>query len=246
MSDPSRHRVAGRHSVRSDTLENMSIGVKTIALSVLGLVVFGVLLFLPAGTFNYWQAWVFIAVFSLTTAWPSIYWAKRKPEVLQRRMSSGPMAETRPAQKIIVLGIQLWFAGLLVVSALDHRFGWSSVPAAVVVLGDVLVVIGLGISLLVVEQNSFAAANIRVEAEQPLVSTGLYGRVRHPMYSGALIMAIGISLGLGSYWGLVLLIPGVIVLTFRIFDEEKALKQELPGYVEYTQQVHYRLVPHVW
>ncbi|SON62829.1 hypothetical protein MSIMFI_04358 [Mycobacterium simulans] len=224
----------------------MSIGFKTIAFSLLGLVFFGVLLFLPAGTFNYWQAWVFIAVFSLTTAWPSIYWAKKKPEVLQRRMSSGPMAETRPAQKIIVLGLQQWFAGLLVVSAFDYRFGWSNVPVPVVVLGDVLVVIGLGISLFVVEQNSFAAANIRIETEQQLVSTGLYGLVRHPMYSGALIMAVGIPLALGSYWGLVLLILGVIVLVFRILDEEKALRQELPGYVEYMQQVRHRLVPYVW
>jgi protein-S-isoprenylcysteine O-methyltransferase Ste14 len=224
----------------------MSAGLKAVTSSVVGLVLFGVLLFLPAGTFNYWQAWLFIAVFAATTAWPSIYWALRRPEVLRRRMDVGPGAETRTAQKVIVAGLQVWFAALLVVSSLDHRFGWSHVPTAVVVFGDVLVVAGLGIALLVVHQNSYAAATIAVEAEQQLVSTGLYGLVRHPMYFGALIMTTGIPLALGSYWGLVGMIPGLIVLVFRILDEEKMLRQELTGYVEYTQKVHYRLVPHVW
>ncbi|KWX67816.1 isoprenylcysteine carboxylmethyltransferase family protein [Mycobacterium sp. NAZ190054] len=224
----------------------MSMRLKTIVMSLTGTTLFGVLLFLPAGTFHYWQAWLFIAVFAATTAWPSIYWARKKPEVLQRRMKVGPTKETRPAQKIIVAGIQLWFVVTLIVSALDHRFGWSDVPVPVVLLGDVLVVLGLGISLLVVHQNSYAASTITVEAEQPLVSTGLYGLVRHPMYSGSLVMAIGIPLALGSYWGLLVLIPGIAVFVFRILDEEKALMSELSGYPEYTRKVHHRLVPGVW
>jgi protein-S-isoprenylcysteine O-methyltransferase Ste14 len=224
----------------------MSIGVKATLWSLFGLLLFGLLLFLPAGTFNYWQAWVFIAVFSLTTAWPSVYWARTRPEVLQRRMSAGPTAETRPAQKIIAAVVQLWFVSTLVVPAFDRRFGWSAVPIPVVVLGDVLVVVGLGIALLVVQQNSYAAANITVETEQKVVSTGLYAIVRHPMYSGALIMVVGIPLALGSYWGLLLLIPGVIIVAFRILDEEKALKDELAGYEEYSQRVRVRLVPYVW
>jgi protein-S-isoprenylcysteine O-methyltransferase Ste14 len=224
----------------------MNIGIKATLSSLFGFVLFGLALFLPAGTFNYWQAWLFIAVFAATTAVPSIYWALRRPEVLRRRMNAGPTAETRPAQKIIATGIYLWFTGVLVVSALDHRFGWSQVPTPVVLLGDVLVVVGLGLALLVVEQNSYAAANITVEADQQLVATGLYGLVRHPMYFGALIMTIGIPLALGSYWGLVGIIPGLIVLGFRILDEEKLLTQELDGYPEYMQKVHSRLVPYVW
>lgn len=224
----------------------MSIGVKTIGSSLFGLVLFGLLLFVPAGTFNYWQAWLFIAVFAATTAGPSTYWALRRPEVLRRRMNAGPAAETRTAQKIIATGLQLWFIALLVVSALDHRFGWSQVPTPVVLFGDVLVVIGLGIALLVVQQNSYAAANITVETDQRLVSTGLYGLVRHPMYFGALIMTVGIPLALGSYWGLLCMILGLIVLAYRILDEEKMLRQELDGYLEYTQKVHSRLLPYVW
>jgi protein-S-isoprenylcysteine O-methyltransferase Ste14 len=224
----------------------MKDGLKALATSVLGFVYFGVLLFLPAGTFNYWQAWLFIAVFIATTSGPSIYWAVKRPEVLRRRMSAGPTAETRPAQKIIVTGVYLWASAMFVVSALDHRFGWSQVPTAVVLFGNVLVAVGLGLAMLVVHQNSYAAATIRVEAEQELVSTGLYGLVRHPMYFGALIMLIGTPLALDSYWGLAMLAAGVPILVFRILDEEKALTQELSGYVEYTHQVHHRLVPGVW
>ena len=224
----------------------MSIGLKATASSLIGLVYFGVLLFLPAGTFNYWQAWLYIAVFTLTTAGPSIYLGLKNPEVLRRRMHAGPTAETRTAQKIIVANVYLWCSAMLVVSALDHRFGWSNVPTTVVLIGDVLVAVGLGIAMLVVIQNSYAAATITVEADQKLVSTGLYGLVRHPMYAGALIMMVGIPLALDSYWGLVCMIPGLVVLAFRILDEEKALKQELDGYIEYTQQVRSRLVPGVW
>ena len=132
------------------------------------------------------------------------------------------------------------------VSALDHRFGWSTVPTAVVVVGNVLVLVGLAVAELVVIQNNYAAATITVEKDQPVVSTGLYGVVRHPMYVGALILIVGMPLALGSYWGLLTIIPGVLVFVARITDEEKALRQDLDGYDEYTEKVHYRLVPGVW
>ena len=149
-------------------------------------------------------------------------------------------------QKLINVGIMLSVVAAGVVSALDHRFGWSTVPTAVVVVGNVLVLVGLGLAELVVIQNNYAAATITVEEEQPVVSTGLYGLVRHPMYVGALIMMVGMPLALASYWGLLTLIPGVLVFVARITDEEKALRQELDGYDEYTEKVHYRLVPGVW
>jgi protein-S-isoprenylcysteine O-methyltransferase Ste14 len=214
--------------------------------SLFGSVFFAVPLFWPAGTFNYWQAWVFIAVFGVTSFGPSVYWALRRPDILRRRMRSGPTAETRPVQKIATVGIAVMVLAVLVLSALDHRFGWSQVPTPIVIVGDVLVAIGLGMSMLVVQQNNYAAATITVEAEQPVVDTGLYGLVRHPMYAGALIMMVGMPLALDSYWGLVTVVPGVAVLLLRIDDEEKMLRQELAGYDEYTHKVHYRLVPGVW
>jgi protein-S-isoprenylcysteine O-methyltransferase Ste14 len=220
--------------------------IQAVVASLFGLLFFGVLLFWPAGTFDYWQAWVFIAVFTVVSFGPTMYWGLRKPEVLRRRMHSGPLAETRTAQKVATIGILVMVVAMVVVSALDHRFGWSNVPTALVIVGDLLVAVGLGMSMLVVNQNNYAAATITVEERQPVISTGLYSVVRHPMYVGALIMMVGMPLALDSYWGLVTLVPGAAVLAMRIDDEEKMLRQELDGYSEYTQKVHYRLVPGVW
>jgi protein-S-isoprenylcysteine O-methyltransferase Ste14 len=224
----------------------MKIALQTLASSVFGLVFFGLALFLPAGTFHYWQAWVFIAIFAVVTTLPSVYLALKNPAALQRRMRAGPVAETRPVQRIAISATILTVVAVFVVSALDHRFGWSSVPIGVIVLGEVLVAVGLGLAMLVVVQNSYAAATVTVEADQQVVSTGLYGLVRHPMYVGTLIMMVGTPLALDSYWGLVTLIPALLALALRIVDEEKMLDQELAGYDEYMQQVRYRLVPYVW
>lgn len=218
---------------------------KGLVSATLGLVAFGLLLFLPAGTFHYWQAWVFLAVFALSTWIPSVYLMRTNPAALERRMR-GPLAETRTLQRILIAVIFVCFPAMFVVSALDHRFGWSSVPAAVSLVGDVLVASGLILDMLVIIQNSYAAVNVVVEAGQRLVSSGLYGLVRHPMYTGNVILMLGVPLALGSYWGLVFVIPGLIVLILRIRDEEDLLAHELSGYREYTHQVRYRLVPYVW
>jgi protein-S-isoprenylcysteine O-methyltransferase Ste14 len=220
--------------------------LRAIASGLIGLAAFGVLLFAPAGTLNYWQAWVFLIVFAASTWIPALYLLRKNPAALERRMRAGPGAETRSVQKIIIAVAFASAAGMIVLSVLDHRLGWSHVPAAVSVVGDVLVVVGLGVAMLVVVQNTYAAANITVESNQHLVSTGLYGFVRHPMYVGNLIMMVGIPLALGSHWGLVVVIPGLSALVIRILDEEKLLNRELAGYREYTQKVQYRLVPSVW
>jgi protein-S-isoprenylcysteine O-methyltransferase Ste14 len=224
----------------------MKTAFNLVVSSLIGLVVLGFILFYPAGTFNYWQAWVFIAVFTIATIVPSLYLARTNPAALQRRMRGGPLAEGRTVQKFIIIGIFLGLFAMMALSAFDHRFGWSSVPAVVCVIGDVLVVTGLTIGMLVVVQNSYAAAAVRVEEGQKLASSGLYKLVRHPMYAGSLILMVGIPLALGSYWGLLILIVGLLVLISRILDEEKMLNQELAGYSEYTQRVRYRLMPYVW
>src|SRR3954469_11057194 len=213
--------------------------------AIFSFVFFGVLLFCPAGTFDYWQAWLFIAVFEVGTMIPTIYLAVKYPDALRRRTRT-PFAEGRMVQKLIYVGIIVTTCSAGVVSALDHRFGWSAVPTTVVVLGNVLVLVGLAVAEVVVIQNNYAAATITVEKDQPVVSTGLYSVVRHPMYVGALILVVGMPLALGSYWGLLTMIPGVLIFAARITDEEKALRQELAGYEDYIDKVHYRLVPYVW
>jgi protein-S-isoprenylcysteine O-methyltransferase Ste14 len=224
----------------------MKTGIRVTTTSIGGILSWILILLLPAGTLHYWQAWVFIAVFTVATIVPTVYLSRANPAALQRRMRAGPRAETRTAQTFIITASFLGLFVTMVFSALDHRFGWSSVPAWVSLLGDVLVAAGLGIAMLVIVQNSYAGATVTVEAGQSLVSGGLYKFVRHPMYVGNVIMMIGIPLALGSYWGLLFIIPGVVVLALRIFDEEKLLMHELPGYREYAERVRYRLVPSIW
>lgn len=210
------------------------------------LVVLGVLLFWPAGTFDYWQAWLFLAVYAVAAVAPTIYWGVTNPAVLRRRMRGGPAAETRTVQKLASTGLFMAFAAVVVVSALDHRFGWSAVPMVVSAIGAVVVAVGLGIGILTVAQNSYAAANIAVETQQPVISTGLYGVVRHPMYLSTVIVMVGLPLALDSYWGLVGLALGGLSVMLRIDDEEKMLTNELAGYRAYIQRVRYRLLPYVW
>lgn len=224
----------------------MRIAVQTAASMVFGLLFFGVLLFWPAGTFDYWQAWVFIAVFTATTILPSIRLAVSNPAALQRRMKAGPTAETRPVQRIVISATVLSVVVTLVVSALDHRFGWSTVPLWLVIVGNVLVAAGLSLAQLVIVQNAYAGASITVEDEQPLVSTGLYGVVRHPMYSGALLMMVATPLALDSLWGLLAVAASIPIMMARIADEEKLLVAELAGYEQYRREVRARLLPGVW
>ena len=224
----------------------MKTTIHAVTTSIIGFAVFLLLVFLPAGTFDYWRGWTFIVVFALATMIPSVYLAATNPAALQRRMQVGPAAESRPLQKVIITFAFVSMGAMIVVSALDYRFGWSAVPAAVSVVGDVLVGAGLLVSMITTIQNGYAAANITVESGQKVVSTGVYSVVRHPMYFGNVVMMIGVPLALGSYWALLFVIPGLAVLATRILDEEKALGQDLDGYDEYTHKVHYRLVPGVW
>src|SRR5882757_6555086 len=224
----------------------MKTALQSAAASVIGFAAFLLMVFWPAGTFDYWRGWAFIAVFAAATLLPSIYLAATNPAALKRRMQAGPAAETRPLQKIIITFAFLMMGAMIVVSALDFRFGWSSVPAAVSVVGDVMVAAGLLISMITTIQNGYAAANINVESDQKVVSTGFYALVRHPMYFGNVVLMLGIPLALGSYWGLLFVTLGLAVLATRILDEEKVLAQQLTGYTDYVQQVQYRLVPYVW
>jgi protein-S-isoprenylcysteine O-methyltransferase Ste14 len=206
----------------------------------------GALLFVPAGTLRYWQAWVFCAVFFACNLGLTAYLAIYDPKLLERRMRVGPAAEQTPAQKIIMVFALLFFAAATVLPALDHRFGWSDVPAAVALLGDALVVLAYVGFQRVFRANSYGAATIQVEAEQTVVSSGPYAVVRHPMYSWALVMTVGMALALGSWWALLTLVPCVLVLAWRLLDEEQFLHRNLRGYTEYTRKVRWRLIPGVF
>ena len=208
--------------------------------------VLGILLFAPAWTLDYWQAWVYLSVFAASSALITIYLWKNDPQLLERRTDAGPGAEHEKNQKLIQLLASLVFIGAMVVPSLDHRFSWSAVPVSVVVTGDVLAALGFFIVFVVFKENTFAAAAIAVAPGQIVVATGPYAVVRHPMYSGALVMLFGTPLALGSWWGLVVFIPMILIIAWRALAEERFLFRTLAGYKEYCQIVRYRLLPLVW
>jgi len=216
-----------------------------LALAIL-VVVMSLLLFVPAGTVGYWQAWVYLSIFSGASALTTIYLMRKDRALLERRMSGGPLAEKRPVQKLIMLCTSVGCVVLLVVPALDHRFKWSTVPLGVVVAGDALVTIGFFLILLVYRENTFTSATIEIAENQSVISTGPYAIVRHPMYAGGVLYLVGTPLALGSYWGLVPLAAMVPFLLWRLLDEECFLTENLPGYAEYRNRVRHRLVPFVW
>jgi protein-S-isoprenylcysteine O-methyltransferase Ste14 len=223
-----------------------SLNIRAFRLTVLGALAMAALLFVPAGTLGYWQAWVFMAVFVGASSAIGIYLALKDPELLERRMQAGPAAEKETTQKIIMAFAMAGFIALLIFPAFDHRFGWSKLPPYVVLAGDALVALGFFLTFLVLKENSYSASTVQVVEGQKVISTGPYAIVRHPMYAGALVMLLGIPLALGSWWGLCALLFIVPVLIWRLLDEERLLRKELPGYVEYTRKVPYRLVPYLW
>jgi protein-S-isoprenylcysteine O-methyltransferase Ste14 len=216
-------------------------------LSLAGLAaVMGLLLFAPAGTIRYWHAWAYLSVFFLASGITTGYLLRHDRALLQRRMKGGPTAERRPVERFIMLCTSIGFIGLLVVPALDFRFGWSSVPLAVVAAGEALVAVGFYFIFLVYRENTFTSATIEIARDQKVISTGPYALVRHPMYASASLYLFGTPLALGSYWGLAMLAAMWPFLIWRLYDEERLLAKELPGYTDYQQRVRYRLVPFVW
>jgi protein-S-isoprenylcysteine O-methyltransferase Ste14 len=161
-------------------------------------------------------------------------------------MRGGPTAEKKSAQKIIMSFTSLGFIGLMVVPALDYRFGWSQTTPQAVLAGDVLVALGLLAIFFVFRENTFSSATIELAPDQRVISTGPYAVVRHPMYAAGLVMLLGMPIALGSKWGVLVIAATTPALIWRLLDEERFLAKNLPGYVEYQSKVRYRLVPLVW
>jgi len=220
--------------------------IRGILANLLTLAILLACLFIPAGTLSYWQAWVFLTVFAASSQALGIYFLTHDRKLVERRMKIGPAAEQRPAQKIISALFMLGFVGFVVLPAFDHRFGWSTVAPVLSVLANAIIVLSFVLFFLVMKSNSYAASTIQVEEGQPVVSTGPYAYVRHPMYSGALLLVAAMPLALGSWLSVLLIVPFFPVLVWRILDEEDFLRKDLPGYAEYMRRVRYRLIPRVW
>lgn len=205
--------------------------------------IFMLFFFAPAGRWDYWQAWVYIALLVIPMLFAMVYLLKNDPGLLERRMR---LREERAEQRQIIGASYIFFLLAFVLPGFDIRFGWSNMPTVVVIAADAAVLIGYLIVFRVMQVNSFASRVIEIASDQKVIDTDVYAVVRHPMYVGAILLYLASPLALGSYWAVIPALGIVPILVARIKDEETALEKDLPGYFEYKQKTKYRLIPFVW
>jgi protein-S-isoprenylcysteine O-methyltransferase Ste14 len=210
---------------------------------IAGVVMFALLFFLPAGTWRYWQAWMYIGILIIPMFFVLAYFMKHDPALLERRMR---MREERKEQRRIIQASGIGFVLMYLLPGFDIRYGWSNMPAWVSIPAGVVMFLSYMLVFRTMQVNSFLSRVIEVAENQKVIDTDVYGIVRHPMYVGMIVLYVISPIVLGSWWAVIPALIIIPVIFFRILDEEKALEQELPGYVEYKQKVKYRLIPFVW
>ena len=210
---------------------------------VFGLLLVGLLLFLPAGTFAYWQAWLFIGILFVPMFIAGIVLIVRQPELLRKRLDA---KEQQQEQKWVVALSGLMFIAVFVVAGLSLRFGWYMLPDWAVFVATVVFLAAYALYAEVMRENVWLSRTIEVQENQQVVSTGLYGIVRHPMYSATLLLFLSMPLVLGSPWSFAIMLLYIPIIALRIRNEEQVLERELKGYTEYKQRVKYKLIPFIW
>jgi protein-S-isoprenylcysteine O-methyltransferase Ste14 len=203
-------------------------------------------IFVPSWSLRYWQGWACLAAFFVPACAITVWVAKHDPALLERRLKAGVKAEKEKGQKIVQAVASVVFLADFAVPALDRRYGWSPAPAWASLAGDFMMVLGFIIVFEVFKANSFTSGIIEVAENQRVISAGPYALVRHPMYTGGLIMLFGIPLALGSLLGMLINVPMTAAIVWRLLDEERFLLRNLHGYAEYRGRVKYRLIPLVW
>ena len=203
----------------------------------------GLMLFLPAGSLDYWQAWIYCGVIFIPMFFVVFYLLKKDPALLERRMR---MREKEEKQKTIIKFAYIFFFIGFIIPGLDYRYHWSNVPVLLVIAANAMVLSGYIFVFFVLRENSYASRIIEVEKGQKVITTGLYAIVRHPMYLGVLIMYLFTPLALGSYWALIFFLPLLPLIVLRLLNEEEVLLRELLGYKEYCRKTRYRLFPFIW
>ena len=218
--------------------------IKTVIIRFgLSIIVIPAMFFIPAGTFAYWQAWVYLVVLFVPLGFVLTYLLKNSPGLLERRMH---MKEKEKEQNIIVKSSYLFFLLAFLLPGFDFRFGWSHIPVAFVLMANFLVFAGYMFVFLVFRENRYASRIVEVEEEQSIISTGPYSLVRHPMYLGTVVMYLASPIALGSYWAFFPALFIVPILVLRLLNEEKVLERDLKGYKEYQAKVKYHLIPGIW
>ena len=217
--------------------------VQAIAKFLLGVLLVGILVFLPSGTLNFFNGWLLMGVLFVPMFLAGLVMMAKSPKLLQSRLIA---KEKQKDQDLVVKLSGLMFVGGFVLSGLNFRFGWCALPLWVSAVGTVLFLFAYALYAIVLKQNEYLSRTIQVQEGQKVVDTGLYGVVRHPMYSATLLLFLSMPIVLGSAYALIIFLAYPFIIAKRIKGEEKLLKQELPGYEEYTQKVKYRLIPFIW
>lgn len=210
---------------------------------IVGLIMVGLILFLPAGTFEYWNGWLFIGLLFIPMFFLGVILLWKAPALLEKRLSTKEKEGTQ--QKVVALSGLLFLIGF-VAAGLDFRFGWTKVPVWVVIAASVILLVSYGLYAEVMRENAYLSRTVEVQENQKVVDTGLYGVVRHPMYAVTILLFLSFPLVLGSWIGFVLFLHYPILIAVRIKNEERVLEQGLEGYTEYKKRVKYRILPFVW
>jgi len=221
----------------------MKLALNAIVKFTVGFAIFALLLFLPAGTFDYPCAWLMISLLFVPMFILGITLFVKAPDLLKKRLDT---REKEKAQKGIVALFTLAFIVGFVTAAFDFRFEWSSVPMWLTLVCSVVFLVGYAIYAEVVRENTYLSRTVKVEDNQKVIDTGLYSFVRHPMYFATLLVFLPMPIILGSFYALIPFACYLPIIAARIISEEKFLKNELDGYAEYTEKVKYRLIPFVW
>lgn len=221
----------------------MKLLINALVKFLLGVVLLGALIFLPAGTFNYFGGLLFVCVLFIPVLIMGVVLFIKAPDLLEKRLKN---KEEQKEQKSVVALSGLVFVGGFILSGLDFRFGWSNMPRAIMIIAAVLFVFGYALFGEVMRENAYLSRVIEVQEGQKVIDTGLYGVVRHPMYMSTVLMFLAMPLVLGSWFGFVLFLIHPFLLAFRIKNEEKVLIEGLEGYSEYKQKVKYRMIPFIW
>jgi len=210
---------------------------------VLGVVLVGMLVFLPAGTLNFLQGWLLVGILFVPMFFAGVVMMAKNPALLKSRLDA---KEKQGEQQTVVKLSGLMFVAGFVIAGFNYRFGWYTLPLWISVIGAVAFLMGYVMLAFVFKQNTFLARTIKVEKNQTVVDSGLYGVVRHPMYSATLLLFLSMPIILGSLYAFVVFLAYPFIISMRIKNEEKLLEQELEGYNEYKQKVKYRLIPFIW
>lgn len=224
----------------------MILILKSIASILILITAIGLVLFLPGMSFDYPLAWIYIALFFVTQSTLTVYLLLRDKQLLKSRLSVGPAAETRGIQKLIHAIAALMSFLTLLLSAFDYEKGWSEVPLWLSYASAVVIALAFVEVFFVYKQNTWLSASVKVQEGHKVVSTGLYGVVRHPMYLGVTILMLATPPALGSWWGMIPAAVFIASFVVRAVDEEKALRENLPGYKDYCKKVKYRIIPFVF